>query len=186
MNAQPSSSYAQYNNLGSNGVAEQYLPLSAYSIQQPTHPPLPPVNQPSQIQLQLQPQPVESHSQILQLLTPENLDSKPQQTALSLINLIMQPDMAINEASTRIEILTRIRDNAPVPFFTTFAENEEAVKVLREWLKACVKKKEEYGGTLMVLLQVSSILCDFCSCSCSTNSSRLSSDFRYQSRFSRP
>lgn len=63
------------------------------------------------------------------------------------------------DAQTRLEILTKIRDNAGNHYFRAWVENEGAMDVTREWLKAgyTAKAESQLVDTIMPLLHVSSL-----------------------------
>ncbi|KAJ7122949.1 hypothetical protein C8R44DRAFT_785006 [Mycena epipterygia] len=54
------------------------------------------------------------------------------------------------DASTRLEILTKIRDGAGNHYFRAWAENPTAVDISREWLKAAFTASREGGDPLLV------------------------------------
>lgn len=60
-------------------------------------------------------------------------------------------------AQVRLEILTKIRDNAPNHYFRAWSENSTAVDITREWLKAGATAKSDSPlvDTIMPLLHVS-------------------------------
>lgn len=63
------------------------------------------------------------------------------------------------DVSTRLELLTKIRDNAPNHYFRAWSENEEAMEITREWLKAGITgKADQATETIMPLLHVSRVL----------------------------
>lgn len=62
------------------------------------------------------------------------------------------------DANTRIAILTALRDKAGNNYFRAWCENEDAMDIMRDWLKAAVMKRDEnpeLEDTVMPLLQVS-------------------------------
>ena len=60
------------------------------------------------------------------------------------------------DPQTRLEILTKIRDNAGNHYFRAWAENEIAMDITKEWLKlACSSKADpQLVETIMPLLHV--------------------------------
>jgi protein phosphatase 1 regulatory subunit 10 len=58
------------------------------------------------------------------------------------------------EPSTRLEILTKMRDGAPNHYFRAWSENGGAMDITREWLKAAAKGDGELKDTIMPLLHV--------------------------------
>lgn len=60
------------------------------------------------------------------------------------------------DASTRLEVITKFRDNAGNTFFQAWASNADAMDIFREWMKAAATGKD--GGaweeTIMPLLHV--------------------------------
>jgi protein phosphatase 1 regulatory subunit 10 len=66
------------------------------------------------------------------------------------------------DASTRLEVLTRIRDHAGNHYFRAWSENPTAVDITREWLKTGFTAAGKTGEadtllveTIMPLLHVS-------------------------------
>lgn len=61
------------------------------------------------------------------------------------------------DAGTRLEVLTKIRDNAGNTFFSAWAGSTDAMDILREWLKAGATGKDDgaWEDTIMPLLHVS-------------------------------
>lgn len=61
------------------------------------------------------------------------------------------------EPQTRLEILTKMRDNAPNHYFRAWVENEDAMDITREWLKSAYAGKSDgqMVETIMPLLHVS-------------------------------
>ena len=53
-----------------------------------------------------------------------------------------------------MEVLTRIRDHAPLGFFENIGKNTPMVSLMQSWARGAYKK-EELEDTLMPLLQVS-------------------------------
>ncbi|PVF99150.1 hypothetical protein CPB86DRAFT_314201 [Serendipita vermifera] len=101
--------------------------------------------------------------QVKKLLTAKQLDQVPQETAHKLIDLLLPGKSSSDNKSapvpvavdkdTRLEIFTRIRDNAPKQFFAVLANDLDVLTLLREWGKNAAKK-EEFEETLMGWLQV--------------------------------
>ncbi|RXW24227.1 hypothetical protein EST38_g1618 [Candolleomyces aberdarensis] len=58
------------------------------------------------------------------------------------------------EASTRLEILTKMRDGAPNHYFRAWSENGGAMEITREWLKTAAKGDGELKDTIMPLLHI--------------------------------
>ncbi|TDL29108.1 hypothetical protein BD410DRAFT_4016 [Rickenella mellea] len=56
----------------------------------------------------------------------------------------------------RLEIITKIRDNAGNPFFRAWADNDSAIDIFRDWLKAGATGKDDgqWEETIMPLLHV--------------------------------
>ncbi|KAH6915480.1 hypothetical protein BKA70DRAFT_1369172 [Coprinopsis sp. MPI-PUGE-AT-0042] len=72
-----------------------------------------------------------------------------------LVALIDDYGMAEVEPHLRIELLTRMRDNAGNHYFRAWAENDLAIEVTREWLKAAAKgDRAELADTIMPLLHI--------------------------------
>lgn len=86
-----------------------------------------------------------------EILTPKTIDKSPEATASSIISLLTKSKWDDINCSTRVEILTKIRDNAGKEFYKVWARNSAAMEVLRDWLKATVTE-EGWDDTLMPLL----------------------------------
>lgn len=86
-----------------------------------------------------------------EILTPKTIDKSPEATANSIISLLTKSKWDDINCSTRVEILTKIRDNAGKEFYKVWAKNPGAMEVLRDWLKATVTE-EGWDDTLMPLL----------------------------------
>jgi hypothetical protein len=75
----------------------------------------------------------------------------------SLVTLITQYGSQDVGSQSRLEILTKIRDNAPNHYFRAWSESTTAIDVTREWLKAGATAKSDSPlvETIMPLLHVS-------------------------------
>lgn len=71
-----------------------------------------------------------------------------------LADKIIALDIAEIEGPLRLEILTKIRDNAGNHYFRAWVENEDAMDITREWLKAAAKGDDQLAETIMPLLHV--------------------------------
>lgn len=71
-----------------------------------------------------------------------------------LTDKIIVLDIAEIEGPLRLEILTKIRDNAGNHYFRAWVENEDAMDITREWLKAAAKGDDQLAETIMPLLHV--------------------------------
>ncbi|KAF9645336.1 hypothetical protein BDM02DRAFT_3075400, partial [Thelephora ganbajun] len=71
-----------------------------------------------------------------------------------LADKIIALDVAETEGSLRLEILTKIRDNAGNHYFRAWVENEDAMDITREWLKAAAKGDDQLAETIMPLLHI--------------------------------
>lgn len=84
----------------------------------------------------------------------------------SLVTLITEYGSQDVGAQTRLEILTKIRDNAGNYYFRAWSENPTAIDITREWLKAGATAKNDNPlvETIMPLLHVcnSFIVCPGC------------------------
>ncbi|KZP21744.1 hypothetical protein FIBSPDRAFT_825474, partial [Athelia psychrophila] len=74
----------------------------------------------------------------------------------ALTDLIMEFGSPEVSAPTRLEILTKIRDNAGNHYFRAWSENPVAIDITREWLKAGATAKGDSPlvETIMPLLQI--------------------------------
>ena len=91
--------------------------------------------------------------QVRALLTARTLDSAPNKTAQALIGMLLGENV-VADKETRMEVLTRIRDHAPLGFFAHIGGNTPMVGLMQSWARGAYKK-EELEDTLMPLLQVS-------------------------------
>lgn len=71
-----------------------------------------------------------------------------------LADKIIALDIGEIEGSLRLEILTKIRDNAGNHYFRAWVENEDAMDITREWLKAAAKGDDQLAETIMPLLHI--------------------------------
>jgi protein phosphatase 1 regulatory subunit 10 len=76
---------------------------------------------------------------------------------LSLVNLISEYGSQDVDAAMRLEILTKIRDQAGNHYFRAWSENPTAIDISREWLKSAYVAKTDNSlvETIMPLLHVS-------------------------------
>jgi hypothetical protein len=74
----------------------------------------------------------------------------------NLVNLIDDFGSEEVEPALRMEILTKIRDNAANHYFRAWSENNTAMDITREWLKAAATAKSDTPlvDTVMPLLHV--------------------------------
>jgi hypothetical protein len=72
-----------------------------------------------------------------------------------LMALLDEYGMQEVEVPIRMDILTRVRDNAGNNYFRAWCENTDAMDLTREWLKAGVKGDGQASETVMPLLHVS-------------------------------
>ncbi len=89
----------------------------------------------------------------LDILTSKNINDSPRPTARSMISLLLKSDWKLIDCATRVEILTRIRDNAGKDFYSVWANDADARDLLTEWLKTPLKQ-QGWDDTMMPLLSV--------------------------------
>lgn len=92
---------------------------------------------------------------IRQLLAPSALSGAGAVRAIvAQLNTYGAQDV---DSAMRLEIVTKIRDNAGNHFFRAWAENFDAMDIFREWLKAGATGKDDgqWEDTIMPLLHVS-------------------------------
>lgn len=58
------------------------------------------------------------------------------------------------ELPMRLQVLSKIRDCAGNDFYQAWAQNTEAMDIIREWLKNAMSKTNEWEETVMPLLHV--------------------------------
>jgi protein phosphatase 1 regulatory subunit 10 len=95
------------------------------------------------------------HTLIRPLLQPNQFTGAG--AVLDLTDRVIALGMVEMEANLRLEVLTKIRDNAGNHYFRAWVENEEAMEITREWLKAAAKGDDQLAETIMPLLHVSSV-----------------------------
>lgn len=93
------------------------------------------------------------HTAIRPLLLPNQFTGAG--AVLDLTDRISALGMAEMETPLRLEILTKIRDNAGNHYFRAWVENDDAMDITREWLKAAAKGDDQLAETIMPLLHVS-------------------------------
>ncbi|KAI1785323.1 hypothetical protein LXA43DRAFT_1077037 [Ganoderma leucocontextum] len=73
-----------------------------------------------------------------------------------LVNILYDYGMSEVEASTRLEILTKIRDNAGNHYFRAWVDNNDALDLIREWLKLAFQGRNETQllETIMPILHI--------------------------------
>jgi protein phosphatase 1 regulatory subunit 10 len=78
----------------------------------------------------------------------------------TLVSQIADYGSAEVDAQTRLDILTKIRDNAGNHYFRAWVENSTAIEITREWLKTgfTAKSDSPLVETIMPLLHVSRLL----------------------------
>ena len=77
-----------------------------------------------------------------------------------LTDLVRDAGILEVDPQVRLEIATKIRDNAGNHYFRAWLENPTAMEVTREWLRACVgTDNPQVQETLMPLLQVCTTEC---------------------------
>jgi protein phosphatase 1 regulatory subunit 10 len=81
------------------------------------------------------------------------------QAVHNLVTLINEYGSQDVDAATRLEILTKIRDQAGNHYFRAWSENVTAIDISREWLKSAFMAKVDDAlvETIMPLLHVSDI-----------------------------
>lgn len=74
-----------------------------------------------------------------------------------LVNILFDYGISEVEASTRLEILTKVRDNAGNHYFRAWVDNNDALDIIREWLKLAFQGRSETQllETIMPILHVS-------------------------------
>ncbi|KAF8760144.1 SNF2 family N-terminal domain [Rhizoctonia solani] len=99
-----------------------------------------------------------------QYMQPQMMDAAPAETAKKLIKLLTAEDTPETDPQTRLWLLTRIRDGAGKEFFKTWANDADAMFLIKEWLRSATPSKDgkteggnnplEWQETIMPLLQV--------------------------------
>ena len=74
-----------------------------------------------------------------------------------LVDILDDYGIAEVEAPTRLEILTKIRDNAGNHYFRAWVDNATAMDIVREWLKLAFtgRNDSQLVETIMPILHVS-------------------------------
>ena len=91
------------------------------------------------------------------LISPTSLGNAS--TVRAIVRAIEDRGIAEVEPPTRVEIMSKIRDNAGNQFFRAWSESVDAMDILRDWLKAGATAKDDrqLEETIMPLLHVSFI-----------------------------
>ncbi|KAM5540562.1 hypothetical protein V8D89_005593 [Ganoderma adspersum] len=73
-----------------------------------------------------------------------------------LVNILFDYGISEVEASTRLEILTKVRDNAGNHYFRAWVDNNDALDIIREWLKLAFQGRSETQllETIMPILHI--------------------------------
>ncbi|CAE6404328.1 unnamed protein product [Rhizoctonia solani] len=113
---------------------------------------------------QPKPQLVDTIHLYKQYMQPQMMDAAPAETARRLIKLLTAEDTPETDPQTRLWLLTRIRDGAGKEFFKTWANDTDAMLLIKEWLRSATPSKDgkteggsnplEWQDTIMPLLQV--------------------------------
>ena len=133
---------------------ETVSPASFYQQSPPSTSATPPSNTPTSTSNKLTPQARQEkfNSTIKPLLQPNQFTGAG--AVSDLADKIIALDIADIEGPLRLEILTKIRDNAGNHYFRAWVENEDAMDITREWLKAAAKGDDQLVETIMPLLHV--------------------------------
>ncbi|KZT74463.1 hypothetical protein DAEQUDRAFT_720630 [Daedalea quercina L-15889] len=134
--------------LQSNSLLSALPPSSFYGIPMPApSPPKPATPTPEQRKAAFQ-------TAIKPLLTPTSFTGAG--AVSQLTGHIFDYGMTEVEASIRLEILTRMRDNAGNHYFRAWVENEDAMEITREWLKSAYAGKDDsqHLETIMPMLHI--------------------------------
>ena len=140
---------------------ETISPAAFYQQSTPSTSTTPPSNAPTPTSNKLTPQARQEkfNSTIKPLLQPNQFTGAG--AVSDLADKIIFLDIAEIEGPLRLEILTKIRDNAGNHYFRAWVENEDAMDITREWLKAAAKGDDQLAETIMPLLHVRRIIHDF-------------------------
>ena len=133
---------------------ETISPTAFYQQSTPSTSATPPSNTPTPAINKLTPQARQEkyNSTIKSLLQPNQFTGAG--AVSDLADKIIALDVAEIEGHLRLEILTKIRDNAGNHYFRAWVENEDAMDITREWLKAAAKGDDQLAETIMPLLHV--------------------------------
>lgn len=133
---------------------EAISPIAFYRQSTPSNSATPPSNAPTPAFNKLTPQARQEKfsSAIKPLLQPNQFTGAG--AVSDLADKIIALDIAEIEGHLRLEILTKIRDNAGNHYFRAWVENEDAMDITREWLKAAAKGDDQLAETIMPLLHV--------------------------------
>ena len=133
---------------------ETISPASFYQQSTPSTSATPPSNPTTSTPNKLTPQARQEkfNSTIKPLLQPNQFTGAG--AVSDLADKIIALDIAEIEGPLRLEILTKIRDNAGNHYFRAWVENEDAMDITREWLKAAAKGDDQLAETIMPLLHV--------------------------------
>lgn len=133
---------------------ETISPTAFYQQSTPSTSATPPSNTPTPPSNKLTPQARQEkfNSTIKPLLQPNQFTGAG--AVSDLADKIIALDIAEIEGPLRLEILTKIRDNAGNHYFRAWVENEDAMDITREWLKVAAKGDDQLAETIMPLLHI--------------------------------
>jgi protein phosphatase 1 regulatory subunit 10 len=133
---------------------ETISPAAFYQQTTPSTSATPPSNTPTPTPNKLTPQARQEkfNSTVKSLLQPNQFTGAG--AVSDLADRIIALDVTEVEGPLRLEILTKIRDNAGNHYFRAWVENEDAMDITREWLKAAAKGDDQLVETIMPLLHV--------------------------------
>ena len=153
-NAQsPPQTLAPYTLHAPSPPVETISPTAFYQQSTPSTSATPPSNTPIPTpKLSPQARQEKFNSTIKPLLQPNQFTGAG--AVSDLADKIIALDVAEIDGPLRLEILTRIRDNAGNHYFRAWVENEDAMDITREWLKAAAKGDDQLAETIMPLLHV--------------------------------
>ena len=150
----PPQTLAPYDLHAPSPSVETISPVSFYQQSTPSASVTPPSNAPTPTSNKLTPQVRQEkfNSTIRTLLQPHQFTGAG--AVSDLADKIIALDITEIEGPLRLEILTKIRDNAGNHYFRAWVENEDAMDITREWLKAAAKGDDQLVETIMPLLHV--------------------------------
>lgn len=148
----PSSFYGQVAQpvAGSSSAASPASQAPSHSAPTPTPPPAPPANKvpPEQLRATL-------IADVKPLIQSNSFTGGG--AVSQLVNILDDFGMDVVDPQIRLDVLTKIRDNAGNHYFRAWVDNPTAMEIVREWLKLAFvgRDDQQMVETIMPLLQVS-------------------------------
>ncbi|EIW62239.1 uncharacterized protein TRAVEDRAFT_70389 [Trametes versicolor FP-101664 SS1] len=147
----PSSFYGQVAQpvAGPSSATSSASPAPSHSAPAPTPPPAPPANKVS---------PEQRRATLIADVKPliQSNSFTGGGAVSQLVNILDDFGMDVVDPQVRLDVLTKIRDNAGNHYFRAWVDNPTAMEIVREWLKLAFvgRDDQQMVETIMPLLQI--------------------------------